>query len=56
MRGDGGVFDPVEMTAYLIGGVDAVVKIGDKAGDRSLEVDIVLPQRVVGVEEERLSG
>jgi hypothetical protein len=36
--------------------VGAVVKVGDERGDGLLEVDVVLPQRVVGVEEKGLSG
>ena len=34
--------------------VDAVVEVGDKAGDRTLEVDVVLPQGVIGVDEQSL--
>ena len=40
---DGVVLDAVEVAADLFGGVDAVVEIGDEAGDGALEVDVVLP-------------
>jgi hypothetical protein len=53
---DGGVLAAVQMLAYLLGGVDAVVEIGDEGGDGALEVDVVLPQRVVCIDEQRLVG
>lgn len=56
MGQDGGVFDLIEVTADLFGGVDAVVEVGDEAGDRALEVDVVLPEGVVGVDEQSLVG
>ena len=56
VRQDGGVLNAVEMAANLIGSVDAVVEIRDEAGNRPLKVDVVLPQRVVGVDEEGLIG
>ena len=31
-----------------------MVQIGDKAGDRTLEVDVVLPEGIVGVDEQGL--
>jgi len=34
---DGGVLDGVEVPAHLFGGVDAVVEVGDEAGDGTLE-------------------
>ena len=55
LRGDGGVLDAVEVAADLGGAVNAVVEVGDEGGDGALEVDVVLPERVVGVDEERLS-
>ena len=51
-----GVLDAIEMAADLFGGVNAVVQIGDEAGDGALEVNIVLPERVVGVDEQGLVG
>lgn len=53
--GDGLALDGVEVFANLSGGVDAVVEVGDEGGDGALEVDVVLPEGVVGVEEEGLS-
>jgi hypothetical protein len=34
--------------------VNAVVEVGDEAGDGALEVDVVLPEGVVGVDEQGL--
>ena len=53
---DSGVLDTVEMVADLLGGVDAVIEVGDEAGNGALEVDVVLPKRVVGVDQEGLIG
>jgi hypothetical protein len=53
---DCGVLDAVEVFADLFGGVDAVVQVGDEAGDGLLEVDVVLPEGVVGVDEQSLGG
>jgi hypothetical protein len=33
-----------------------VIEVADEGGDRTLEVDVVLPERVVGVDEEGLAG
>ena len=43
MGEDSGVLNLVEVAADLFGGVDAMVEVGDEAGDRALEVDVVLP-------------
>ena len=56
VRGDGGMFAEVEMFADFFVGVDAVVEVGDERGDGALEVDVVFPEGVVGVEEEGLGG
>ena len=56
LRLDGGALDAVEMLADLLRRVHAVVEVGDERGDRALEVNVVLPQRVVGIEQEGLSG
>jgi len=48
---DGCVLDAIEMVADLFGGVDAVIEVRDEAGDGALEVDVVLPERVVGVDQ-----
>ena len=53
---DGGVLDAVEVAANLFGGVDTVIEVGDEAGDGALEVDVVFPERVVGVDEQSLVG
>jgi hypothetical protein len=53
--GDGGVLDAVEVTADLFIAVNAVIEVRDERSDGSLEVDVVLPERIVGVDEERLS-
>jgi hypothetical protein len=54
--GDGGVLAGVEVGADLVGGVGVVVEEGDEVGDGLLEVDVVLPEGVVGVEEQGLVG
>ena len=51
---DGGMLDTVEVFADLLGGVDAVIEVGDEAGDGALEVDVVLPEGVVGVDQQGL--
>jgi hypothetical protein len=53
---DGCVLDAVEVAADLFGGVDVVIEVGDEAGDGALEVDVVFPEGVVGVDEQRLVG
>jgi len=53
---DGCVLDAIEMAANLFGGMDAVIEVGDEAGDGSLEVDVVLPEGVVGVDQKGLIG
>ena len=53
---DGGVLDAIEVLADLFGGVDTVVQVGDEAGDGLLEVDVVLPEGIVGVDEQGLVG
>ena len=35
--------------------VDAMVEIRDKRCDCALEVDVVFPERVIGVDEQRLT-
>ena len=55
LRGDGGVLYAVEVTADLFIAVNAMVEVGDEGSDGSLKVDVVLPERIVGVYEERLS-
>src|SRR5215472_17123250 len=50
---DAFAFDIVEHCANLLGCELVVVQEFDEAGDGTLEVDVVLPERVVGVDEER---
>jgi hypothetical protein len=33
-----------------------VIEVRDERGDRALEVDVVLPESVIGVNEQSLSG
>jgi len=46
----------VQMVANLLVRVSPVVEVGDERRDGALEVNVVLPQRVVGVEEQGLPG
>lgn len=52
----GGVLDTIQVAADLFGGVDSVIEIGDEAGNGALEVDVVFPERVVGINEQGLVG
>lgn len=54
MRGDGGVLAVVEMVTNLDGSVALMIEVGDEGGDGALEVDVVLPQRVVGIDEQSM--
>ena len=56
MGQDGFALDSVEGQAHLGGGVLVVVEVADEGGDGALEVDVVFPQRVVGVDEQGLAG
>jgi hypothetical protein len=47
--------DGVQSLAHLGGRVLVVVQIADEGGDGALEVDVVFPQRIVGVDEQRLA-
>ena len=53
---DGFALDFVELLADLLGGVFVVVEVGDEGGDGALEVDVVFPEGVVGVDEQGLAG
>ena len=48
--------DGIQGLAHFSGRVRVVVQIADEGGDGALEVDIVLPESVVRIDEERLSG
>jgi hypothetical protein len=54
--GDGGALAGVQTLPHLGGRMHTVVQVGDERGDRALKIDIVLPQRVVGVEQQGLAG
>jgi len=51
---DGVVFDSIEVASNLFSGVYAVIEIGDKAGNRALEVDVVFPKGVICINEQGL--
>jgi hypothetical protein len=44
----------IEMAAHFLGGMDMVVEMGDKIGDRLLKIDVVLPKSVIGIDKQRL--
>ncbi len=44
----------VEHLAHLLGRELVMIEERDEAGDGALEIDVVLPERVVGVDEEGL--
>ena len=56
MGADCGVLDVIEVLADFLGCVDAVIEVGDEAGDGSLEVDVVFPESVVGVNKQGLGS
>ena len=53
---DGFALAGVEGLADFGGGVLVVIEIADEGGDGALEVDVVFPEGVVGVDEEGLAG
>lgn len=55
MSGDGGVFAVIEVFADLGGSVDPVIEVGDERCDRPLEVDIVFPQGIVCIDQQRIA-
>src|ERR1017187_9078083 len=48
--------DFVKCVANFVRRVLMVIQKGDEIGDRPLEVDVVLPERVIGVDEQVLVG
>ena len=56
MGEDGCALLRVECLADFGGRVFMVVEIADERGDGALEVDVVLLQRVVGIDEQSLAG
>ena len=55
MGEDSLAFDGVQRLSDLGGRVPVVIQITYEGGDGALEVNIVLPQRIVGIDEQRLS-
>ena len=53
---DAFALDVVEHFAHLLGRKFVMIQKRDEARDRALEVDVVFPERVVGVDEEGLGG
>ena len=56
MGNDGRMFAMVEVLADLLGRVNVVIEVRDERCDGSLEVDIVLPKRVISIDEQGLVG
>ena len=50
-----GVFAAVQVLPNLNGSMALMVKVRDEGGDGALEIDVVLPECVVGVDEEGLA-
>ena len=44
----------VEVAAHFLGGMDTMVEMGDKIGDRLLKIDVVLPKGVIGIDKQSL--
>ena len=53
---DGLVLNGVEVLANFGRGVRFVIEPGDEVGDGTLKVNVVFPERVVGVEKQSLAG
>jgi hypothetical protein len=56
VREDGFAFDSIQSLSDFSGRVLVVIEIADEGRDGALEVDVVFPEGVVGVDEERLTG
>ncbi len=56
VRKDGFALHSVEGLAHFGGRVRVVIQIADEGSDGALEVDIVFPEGVVGIDEQSLSG
>ena len=48
--------DGIKRLANLIRRARLVIQIADEGADHALEVDVVLPKRIVGVDEQGLAG
>lgn len=55
MRRDRGMLTVIEMFTNLGGRMTLVVEIRDKRGDRSFKVDVVLPERIVSVNQKSVA-
>ena len=51
---DDSAFHLVQHLAHLLRRVLAMIQERNEAGDGALKIDVVFPQRVVGVDEQRL--
>jgi hypothetical protein len=56
MRLDRFPLDFVQAFANLLGRELAVIEERDEVSDRALEINVVLPERVIRVDEQRLRG
>lgn len=56
MSRNGGVFAVIEVLANLGWGMDTVIEVGDEVSNRPLEVDIVFPEGIVCVDQQRVAG
>ena len=54
MADDGLALHLVQHFAHLLGRVFVMIQERDEVGDGALKVDVVLPQRIVGIDEQRL--
>ena len=48
-------FDCVQSMTDFGRGVFVVIQVADECGDGALEIDVILPERVVSIDEERLA-
>ena len=51
---DGLALHLVQHLAHLLGSVLVVIQERDEVGDGALKVDVVFPQRIVGIDQQRL--
>src|SRR5271170_4818583 len=51
---NGFTLDLIELTAHFVRCVGVVVEMRDEIGDRLFKMDIVFPQRVIGIDEQGL--
>jgi hypothetical protein len=56
MSDDAFAFDIVESSANLLGRKFVMIEERNETRDGALEVNVVLPERVVGIDEESLAG